>query len=326
MRLLLSADSKRKLFLLLKNKYSCKSISELSKKMSVPIKTLQTWFYRNDRLVPAEVVSEGFSEKLEIVDKREDNWGQLKGGRESYNLAIKMGGINEFRRRQSLGGKRGARTKELRELDLFKIDLQDPKFLEFYGNLLGDGWLSNFLSGGKTFWLVGFCCNLTNEKELIKNYQKSVENLFKRKRKISEIPKNNTAVLVFNHKILLKYLNEKLKFPIGKKENLKIHESVCSMGFSKLKYVLRGLFDTDGSLYLQKNKKGLPVHPIVSLHMNEVALIKQIGGILEKEGFRVNYSDNYKMIKMQGKEQARRWLAEVGSSNPYKIGKIKKVL
>ncbi len=248
--------------------------------------------------------------------------GTKKGGKISYEKIKDEFGIAEIKKRQSLGGKRAAKTKELEKLNNFKINIEDPFFLEFYGNLLGDGWLSNFTSGNKKSWIIGLSCNLSNERKLVEHYRSLVKNLFNRERKVRERFENNVIEFVFGHKILLKYLNKNLSFPIGKKENLSIHSSILSLGFEKVKYVLRGIFDTDGSFYLRRNRKGIPSYPIISIHMNEPLLIKQIGNILENEDFKIGYCNNGKMIRLLGRKQLNRWLNEIGSSNPYKLRKM----
>ena len=321
MRLILDSSSKKKLFILLKEKYKCNSINELSFKIKISKKTLQGWFYTN-KSVPSNFIEPSILEKLELIDKKENNWGQINGGKKGYFNAIKKYGIKKFRRMNAFGGKRAAITKEKTAKKDFIVNPKDSSFLEFYGNLLGDGWLSNYLSGKKKVWIVGFCGNLSKDKEFIEDYRRRVRILFHRDRKTREIPKNNLLVILFSHKLLLKYLNEKLAFPIGKKENLIIHSSIISLGFDKVKFVLRGIFDTDGTFFLQKNRKGIPSFPVISIHMNEIKLIRQMGEILEKKGFRVNYSDYGKMIRIQGKEQLKKWMNNIGSSNPKHVNKI----
>lgn len=321
MRALLTTAAKKKLFLLLKEKFQCNSIKELAKKMNTSEKTLDGWFYLRNRYVPQSIIFQEFK-GLDIIDRREDNWGQVKGGKLSYRIALHKFGMEEIRRRQSLGGKEAAKTKELSELRKFKVDLQDSLFLEFYGNLLGDGWLSNFFTKNRKVWLIGMCGNLTNDRELIEHYRFLVKELFNRERRVREIHKGNLIVFIFGYKLLLEYLHNELDFPIGKKRDLFIHDAVLALDFDKTKFVIRGIFDTDGSFYLQKNRKGIPSHPIISIHMNAPILISQIGKILSDVGFRVNYSDHGRMIRVQGKKQLRMWLEKIGSSSPYKLGKM----
>ena len=321
MRILLSSDSKKRLFILLKKKYLCNSIKELSDKIRIPTKTLQGWFYLKDRYISEELIKD-FDERLEILDKKVDYWGKTKGGKASYKKTINTFGLSEVKRRQSLGGKMAAKTKEASEIKRFSVDLDNPLFLEFYGILLGDGWLSNFKVRNKKVWLIGISSNLRLDKEFVVYYKMNIKELFKREGTTRKRIDNNVSEFIFGHKILLKYLNERLNFPIGKKENLEIPDIIYSLGFDKVKYVIRGIFDTDGSIYLERNRKGIPSYPIISIHMKEQRLINQIGEMLGKEGFKVNYSDNNYMIKIKGRHQIKKWLDKIGSSNSYKLNKI----
>src|SRR3989344_9028171 len=105
MRILLSQSSKLKLLGYLKNEYNCSSIQTLSYKIKIPKGTLEKWFYSKDRYLPAKIIPNEIKNKLEILDSQEDNWGKIKGGRETYKIIVKKYGINEIRKRQSMGGK-----------------------------------------------------------------------------------------------------------------------------------------------------------------------------------------------------------------------------
>ena len=107
---------------------------------------------------------------------------------------------------------------------------------------------------------------------------------------------------------------------------MKICQEIYSSGFNNVKHVIRGIFDTDGSFYLDKNRKKVSNYPVISIHMKEPILIKQIGDSLRIEGFRPSYSNNGNQIKIKGKAQLKKWLESIGSSNPYKLAKMQKSL
>ncbi len=323
MKFLLSPQSKKELFLLLKKRYSSYSIQELSTKIGISKKTLQGWFYKRKRYLPEEIL-DGFKDKLKIIDRKEDNWGQIKGGIKAYHILMKKG-INEVRKKQSLGGKRAAKSKELKAQRNFKLEYTED-FLEFYGVLLGDGWLSNFKTANKKVWLIGLCGNLFHDKDFIYYWKNKVEILFNRKGFIREKIENNTIEFLFGHKLLLINLNRNLGFPIGIKENLRIPDQFCKLGFEKVRYIIRGIFDTDGSFYLEKNRKGVPAYPVLSIHMKEPILVKQISTFLFNEGFSPIFSNGGNQIKLKGRKQLKMWVGLIGSSNPYKLEKMMNAL
>lgn len=62
----------------------------------------------------------------------------------------------------------------------------------------------------------------------------------------------NVAYLIFQCKSLFEVLTEKLAFLIGKKDNLYLSEEILKLPWEKFKFILRGLADTDESLYFEK--------------------------------------------------------------------------
>jgi len=189
---------------------------------------------------------------------------------------------------------------------------------------MGDGWLSTPIDRNK--WIIGLCGNLKLDKKYIKYLISNVNELFNRKGFITHNEKGNSITFLFRHRLLFEFLTENMRFPIGKKKFLIINKKIYILGFEKIRYLLRGIFDTDGTFYLGKNRKGIPSFPIIAIHMNQFELIKQIGDILINEGFKINYSDHGKMIRVHGKDQLKKWMNLIGSSNPKHINKIEKFL
>jgi hypothetical protein len=323
MRMHLSPESKKRLFFLLKEKNKCKSIKELSKKLKIPKKTLQGWFYFKERTIPKEIIDKTILNEIKILHVSEKNWGQKKGGKKGYEAIIKKYGKERVKEINSKGGLKTAKKRLELEKPL-EINLSNPIFLELYGSLLGDGWLSNFVSKGKRVWIIGLCGHISLDKKYLIYCNNNFERIFGRRGNFQEKPKTNTLQVIFRHKLFLKYLNEELDFPIGKKKNLKIHQSIYKKGYKKVKYVIKGIFDTDGSFHLSKSKKN--PSPCISIHMKAPILIKQIGNILLKEGFKLSYSDHGTQIQLKGRIQLNKWMSEVGSSNSKHLNKIKKFL
>jgi len=326
MRILLSQNSKKRLLVLLKNKYNSKTINELSVKINSSPKTIQSWFYLKERYIPENIIEDKWYDELKIIEKKENNWGAIKGGKESYSKIVDRVGLSGVKKYQSKGGKKAALAKSRLERKKFKINIKDTLFLEFYGILLGDGWISNFKSKNKKVWIIGISSNLNLDKEFTDYYRDLVFKLFNRKGTIRIKRDHNVSEFIFWHKFLLKYLNKKLRFPIGKKENIQLPTKIRGLPFHKLKYVIRGLFDTDGSFYLEKDKKGINSYPIISFHMGYPKMVKQIYEILKNKGFKVSHDKKNNILKIKGREQLKKWMNEIGSSNNYKLNKIKEAL
>lgn len=324
MRILLSKKDKLKLFTALKEKCSCDSMLMLSRKMNISLRTLQNWIYLEKRYIPESMIPEEIKNKIIVIDRQEDNWGKIKGGKKTYINIVEKYGSGEIKRRQSKGGKAAGKSRWSKEKP-FSINKNNNMFLEFYGVLLGDGWLSKLKYDGKDNWLIGISGDGKLDREFFIYLKKNIKELFNRAAYLKERPKYNSIELNFSHKMLIRALNENIGFPLGKKINLKIDEEVYNLGYEKVKQVIRGIFDTDGSFYLDKTSAGKP-YPCICITMKAPILIKQIYDMLVKEGFKVYHNKHRspnEQIILKGSKQLKKWMKEIGSSNPRHLRKIK---
>jgi hypothetical protein len=320
MRLLLTIKSRKELFDFLKQKYNCKSFQELSIKINVPFNTLQKWMYNKERYIPKNRIPIEILSKLKFLDIKKNNWGQIKGGRETYKLLLNKYGKKELLKRKLKGAIKSKQVRLDRETP-FILDLKNPSFLEFYGILLGDGWLSKLQYKEKNIWLIGISGHYKLDRDFFIYCKNNIRNLFSRNAYLKERPKYNSIELHFTHKTFLNALHKILRFPIGKKIDLKISDKIYTKGFDSMKYVIRGIFDTDGSFYLDKTPVGKP-YPCISIHMHSPKLIKQIFDTLIKQGFSVSYNKNSSKLTLKGKRQLIKWMNEIGSSNNKHLHKI----
>lgn len=328
MRILLSKNSKELLFDYLLKIKNCSSLQDLSLKIKVPFKTLQNWKYENHRYLPESIVPEELIPKLEIIDRREDNWGKIKGGKITYSIILKKYGIDEIKKRQVNGGKKSIKLNRFKPVeDIIHLDLTNEIFLEFYGALFGDGWLSRLKYKCKTINLIGFSGNAKKDRPYFVYLQKNIKELFNRTGYLKERPKYNAIELTFNHKDLIKKLNEEINFPIGQKYNLQIPKPILDLGSLKTNFILRGVFDTDGCLYFDKTPVGRP-YPCISIVLKEHILIGQIKASLIQQGFKVQHrirNNGAEEIKLKGLKQVNKWMKEIGSSNKRNLDKYASV-
>jgi hypothetical protein len=323
MRLLLSLNSRQKLFDWLIKKHNCRFLTELSKKMNIQFRTIQNWRYCKDRYIPSNIIPMGIEKNLEIIDKQEDNWGKIKGGKETYKLLLQRYGIEEIRRRQSKGGKKSIEKRESKKEPVI-LDITNPLFLEFYGVLLGDGWMSKLKFRGKINNLIGISGNAKKDREFFVYLKKSIRELFDRSAYLKERPRYNSIELNFSHKELLKKMHEELDFPIGPKLDLKINEKIYNLGYEKMKYVIRGILDSDGCVYFDKTPVGRP-YPCLNITMKAPRLMNQVLNMLLNQGFKARLEDrryHAMQIILKGSKQLNKWIREIGSSNPRNLSKL----
>lgn len=112
------------------------------------------------------------------------------------------------------------------------------------------------------------------------------------------------------------------KFPIGKKCNIELALFLKRKGNS-LKYVLRGIFDTDGCLYFTKNNSDKRFYPIIELSSHSKPLLHQLTTILLSKGFSPIPSHNNDSIKLHGKKALKRWMDLIGTNHPDKFSKFR---
>lgn len=293
-------------------------------KINVPYSTFRDWLYENNTL-PEDIFYKIILDNPQlkyyskyIEQKKEDSWGQIKGGKETYKVLIEKYGIVELERRRKKGNLISSKNK-LTNAE-FSCDIYNPEFLEFLGILFGDGWLSNLHYKNKEINLIGISGHMVKDKEFLNYVQKKIFHLFNRRATIKVKEKENAMDLVFSHKQLLNFLNKKLYFSIGKNRNLKIIDELLSWKYSK--HIIRGVFDTDGSIYFDKFNPGL--YPVLEICMRQPYLISQIGNILKEQGFNLRIKDKERII-LKGKHQVYKWYNEIMPNNSRHLEKFKRL-
>jgi len=114
-------------------------------------------------------------------------------------------------------------------------------------------------------------------------------------------------------------------FGRGKCFNVTIPKKALKLGWSKLKWVIRGIADTDGSLFVS-DKRGSIRYPSIEITTVSKRLASQLNGLLEKHNYRVRLRShidkrtNTKIFKISvnGEYMVGKWINDIGFSNPTK--------
>ena len=296
MKIKLKEGKQKELILLAKGDLTWK---DFSKKINVNENYLKRDLKNEKRLIPEEVCTrlcalsnknfDGF-----IIDRLEDNWGQSKGG-------IKSRG-------------KGSTIQ-------IKTPKRSEKLAELIGIILGDGNINYYKKGKK----IGvYQVNIAGDKNLDRDYHlKYVSPLFselfsvKVKEKLAK--KGNGRFLVISSKQLVVFLlaNEL-------KSGDKIKNQVTIPSWIKanplfLKACIRGLFDTDGSVYRLTNQNS---HQISFTNHNSTLLKDVRDGLLSLE-IGVSNITKDKEITITKKSELRKFLKEVGFKNSRHLAKVK---
>lgn len=200
--------------------------------------------------------------------------------------------------------------------------IKNNSFLELYGVLMGDGWLGKYPYKNHSNHVIGISGHSILDRDYFYHCKKIILDLFGRDISIKEKPKN-AIELYFTHQVLWKFISEELGFPVGKKlGKLKIHEKIISLGDNKIKHVVRGIFDTDGSFFMDKVYKYS--YPNIEIEMLEPRLLDQVEKFLRRNGFKPQRRPI--RIRLKGITQVKKWMNFIGSSNPKHFNKYNKWL
>ncbi len=247
---------------------------------------------------------------LNKITKIEDNWGAILGGKKAYQLNKEA--FEEGRKR---GGKGGANYTPK-----FDINMSlSPELCEFIGAFIGDGFTNKYQSR--------YFVQITGDKVLDYEYHYNYLNLLCQKTFNSQpriyVTENGLRFNIYS-KTLFEMLTKRFQFPAGKKSyTVVIPEEIYNSEF--LKYTLRGMFDTDGGIGVDKRKTYKI--PYIRINYTSVSkkLIKQVNlSLLKLEiPHSIHKKGNSWMIQINGVRNVKRFLVQVGFSNKRHLEKVR---
>ncbi len=196
----------------------------------------------------------------------------------------------------------------------------DERLAELVGILLGDGCISNTYQNRIEITL--------NKMEI--EYAEYIAKLFKKlfgiQAKIKFRKKENALdILIFKKAIIDFFIKELGMVASPKWNRAKIPKIYLNNNLSK--FVLRGYFDTDGSVVLAKRANGT-IYPRLEMKICPSPMRNQLINILKENKFRFGaYSidNNRTRLQMNGKKQVKKWLKEIGIRNNFQLEKMSRV-
>ena len=210
-----------------------------------------------------------------------------------------------------------------REVNLPEIISED--LAEIVGAFIGDGSLSS--SHGYKIYIYG---NLSKDMDYL-NY---LSNLFKRVFNLRpslyfSVERNCAYIQMYSKKIITELFNERFKFPLGKKIEVNIPQEIQENS-SLLLACIRGIFDTDGCVSLQKwDKYEYPFISISTTSRSLAITLKNYLATLSLKPYICIYKPHCKRnkliayaIRIKGKEQLKIWMNTIGSINQRNIVKL----
>ncbi len=198
----------------------------------------------------------------------------------------------------------------------------DRYLYEFYGILIGDGCISKYTSFDKIHHEIRIDGNSITDADYYFNHVVPLITKVTGRNTKPVFRKDCQGIFIrFNAKEFAAFLRTTFEFPFGKKGDITIKKEALG-DFEKLKHVLRGLFDTDGSLYFTKNNSTVRSYPIIEISSHSPTLIKDLQTALTRAGFTVKISHYQDSVKLHGKNNLFKWMQFIGTRHPDKASKF----
>lgn len=198
---------------------------------------------------------------------------------------------------------------------------------------IGDGSMNFYKNRGKTKGLYQLRGHIEDDKE---HYEKRIKPLFEKlfglKLNIRDMPSTRVVGFQIWNSDLVNY-KKGLGLPLGYKYELEIPKVFLSNPDLK-KASIRGIFDTDGGIYLQRKNKKL--YPRVYITTISFLLSEQLLKLFDEIGLRATrysqlYNKKFKrkrsyIITIRGVEMFHKFVKEISPKNPKHIRKYKDFL
>ncbi len=294
MRIKLAAGKQRELIELAKNSKTWKELSQ--------ILNLAEGYIRNELRYEYRILSENSYRELcsltgknfsaFIVETFKDSWGQSKGG------IISRG-----------------KTKEV------FFPKESVKLAEFFGIMLGDGNLTKLKSYKVGTYQIRIVGDSRHDKNYLVYYVKPlIEELFNIRVGVMKHKNQNAISLYCTSRELSNFLEEKGFKPGDKIKNQLTIPSWIKKDNDFLRKCLRGLYDTDGSIYKLTNQN---TYQICFTSHNPV-LLKDVRNFLLGFDIKVSKLVDNRKIYLTKRSELQRFLKLVGFSNRKHLDKVRK--
>ncbi len=266
---------------------------------------------------------------------KQGNWGIVKGGKENYRINSKKI-IKQLRK----GFHKYIKSENFRveELSRVNIDMSLTEDLcEFIGLIIGGGCIDGYANkSGKSYNHF----SITGDSELDINYLTNkvpsiMQNIFGMQPKVTFRKDSQAIVLKFYSKQIFDLLTKRFGFIAGNKTYcVTIPTEILNAGEKYVFATIRGIFDTDGSVYLDKRRVYAKPYPRIVLSTTSKPLFLQLKSLLNKHfslyvlemaaSSSKNEAPKYYLV-IYGRRQMKKWRELIGFSNEQHLKKIREL-
>ena len=198
---------------------------------------------------------------------------------------------------------------------------------------IGDGSMNFYNNRKKLTGLYQLRGHIEDDKEhYMKRIKPLFEGLFDVNLSIREMPSTRVVGFQIWNTDLVNF-KRKLGLPLGNKGEISIPQSLLKKGCLK-KSVIRGIFDTDGGIYLER--KNHKLYPRAYITTTSFRLSEQLLKLFEEMNLRATrHSQLYKsifnrkrsyVVTIRGVKMFHKFMKKINPKNPKHIEKYKKFL
>lgn len=111
----------------------------------------------------------------------------------------------------------------------------------------------------------------------------------------------------------------------GKAHEVAIPDPIMNEKWSFIRWTVRGIMDTDGTLFFSCKTYKKPIYPTIELRTCSKKLAEQLEILLSRQSFRARLRGDEKEgfhVALYGAEMLRKWVVEIGFSNPKHADKL----
>lgn len=251
--------------------------------------------------------------------------------REHLRKIGSIGAISRIKKYGNPGTREGRRLGGLRSLSqhakrqtgfkilrVFKKPKHSEKLAELLGILFGDGHLS--------YYQMSVTTNSETDKEHAFFVRKLIEKLFGAKVSVRKKPTKKALDIVTSSRDIVVYF-EKLGMPVGNKlkNGLQVPHWILKYPSYRRGFI-RGLFDTDGCLYLDSHRIKNKEYSYIGWTITSYAgtLRNNVVEILRVLGLRPTLTDSQKSVYLRRQDDIAKYFKIVGSHNLKHLNRYKK--
>lgn len=288
---------------------------QLANYLEVTPRAFENW-YRGLYLLPEEIfIKLNNISGLNISDYKlvGDSWGQTKGGRRNVELHGNFFGTIEGRR------KAGNKLQLLKQTKNFTLQCYSENLAEFIGIMLGDGGMDRVQ--------ISVTLGYTTDKNYVPYVRNLIYKLFKAESSLYRSKVKDAIRIRASGVNLVKNLLT-LGLVVGNKTKQQIDIPLWIQekeGY--IKACIRGMVDTDGCVHrkVRREPNGIEYRSIgITFSSASKPLQISLRKLFSVLGFKTSISG--KTVYLCGKEQIKKYIEEIGFSNPKHFSRYQEFL